>query len=157
MTSTKDAVHIRPVVPEDIPLVMAIANSLPDAPHWRSEVYQDMLDPARIPARLCLVAEDSDGQLMGFGVIALIPPQAELEAIAVTGERQRRGIAGNLLSDLLTGLKRFDITEVILEVRESNRPAQAFYGAAGFVETGRRRGYYADPQEDALLLKKEVS
>jgi ribosomal-protein-alanine acetyltransferase len=157
MTRTKDTVRIRPMIPEDIPLVRAIANSLPEAPHWRFEVYQNMLDPARVPARLCRVAEDSEGRLMGFGVMVVIPPKAELEAIAVTGERQRRGIAGNLLSDLLTGLKRFDITEVILEVRESNRAAQAFYGATGFVETGRRRGYYADPQEDALLLVREVS
>jgi ribosomal-protein-alanine N-acetyltransferase len=89
--------------------------------------------------------------------MVLIPPQAELEAIAVTGERQRRGIAGNLWSDLLIELKRFDITEVILEVRESNRPARAFYRASGFVETGRRRRYYADPEEDALLMRREVS
>jgi ribosomal-protein-alanine N-acetyltransferase len=61
------------------------------------------------------------------------------------------------LSDLLTQLKRFGITEVTLEVRESNRIAQAFYRASGFIETGRRRGYYADPQEDALLMMKGVS
>lgn len=157
MTVPKDAVRIRPMVPADILPVMAIANRLPDAPHWRTEVYQDMLDPARSPARICLVAEDSERRLVGFGVMVLIPPQAELEAIAVTGERQLQGIAGNLLSDLLTELKRFDITEVILEVRESNRAAQAFYRASGFVETGRRRGYYADPQEDALLMKRGIS
>jgi|HubBroStandDraft_6_1064221.scaffolds.fasta_scaffold23076_4 ribosomal-protein-alanine acetyltransferase len=157
MTVPKEAVRIRRMVPADIPPVMAIANSLPGAPHWRAEVYQEMLDPARRPARISLVAEDSEGRLVGLGVIVLIPPQAELEAIAVTGERQLRGIARSLLSDLLTQLKRFGITEVTLEVRESNRTAQAFYRASGFIETGRRRGYYADPQEDALLMMKGVS
>jgi len=157
MTGPEDAVWIRPMVPADIPPVMAIANSLPDAPHWRAEVYQDMVDPARSPARICLVAENSEWRLVGFGVMVLIPPQAELEAIAVTGECQLRGIAGNLLSDLLIELKRVGITEVTLEVRESNRTAQAFYRASGFIETGRRRGYYADPQEDALLMKRGVS
>jgi ribosomal-protein-alanine acetyltransferase len=156
MTRPKEAVYIRLMVPADIPPVMAIANSLPDAPHWRSEIYQDMLDPARSPARICRVAEDSERRLVGFGVMVLTPPQAELESIAVTREHQRRGIAGSLLSDLLTELKRFDITEVILEVRESNRAAQAFYRESEFVETGRRRSYYADPQEDALLLRREV-
>jgi ribosomal-protein-alanine acetyltransferase len=145
------------MVAADIPPVIAIADNLRDAPHWRPEVYQDMLDSARSPARICLVAEDAGHRLVGFGVMVLIPPQAELEAIAVTGERQRRGIAGNLWSDLLIELKRFDITEVILEVRESNRPARAFYRASGFVETGRRRRYYADPEEDALLMRREVS
>jgi ribosomal-protein-alanine acetyltransferase len=157
MTGPKEAVCIRPMMAADIPPVIALADNLPNAPHWRHEVYQDMLDPAGNPARICLVAEDSVRGLVGFGVMVLIPPQAELEAIAVIGERQLRGIAGNLLSDLLTELKRFDITEVILEVRESNRAARAFYRASEFVETGRRRGYYADSQEDALLMKREVS
>ncbi len=157
MSRPKDAVHIRPMVPADILPVMDIANSLSDAPHWRAEVYRDMVNPAGRPARICLVAEDSDRLLVGFGVAVLVPPQAELEAIAVTEERQLQGIAGRLFSELLTQLKRLDITEVILEVRESNRAAQAFYRASGFIETGRRRGYYADPQEDALLMKREVS
>ena len=157
MSRPKDAVRIRPMVPADILPVVDIANSLSDAPHWRSEVYEDMVDPARGPARICLVAEDSDRLLVGFGVAVLVPPQAELEAIAVTEDRQLQGIAGILFSELLTQLKRLHITEVILEVRESNRTAQAFYRASGFVETGRRRDYYADPQEDALLMKREIS
>jgi ribosomal-protein-alanine acetyltransferase len=156
MISPKDAVRVRPMVAADISPVMDIANSLPDAPHWEAEVYGEMVDPARKPARICLVAEDSDRLLMGFGVAVLVPPQAELEAIAVGEERQRRGIAGKLFSELLTELRRFDITEVILEVRESNRIAQAFYRASGFVEAGRRRDYYADPQEDALLMRRAI-
>ena len=157
MRRSKEAVRTRRMVPVDIPQVVAIADSLPDAPHWKAEVYQSMVDPTRTPARICLVAEESDRRLVGLGVMALIPPQAELEAIAVTGERQRRGIAGKLLRDLLAEVKRIHITEVILEVRESNCIARAFYRASGFVETGRRRGYYADPQEDALLMKREIS
>jgi ribosomal-protein-alanine acetyltransferase len=157
MTGPKNAVQIRPMVPADIPPVMAVAIRLPDAPQWRAEVYQDMLDPARIPARICLVAEDSGRQLVGFGVMVLIPPQAELEAIVVSQDCQLRGIGKNLLSYFLIELKRFDITEVILEVRESNHTARAFYRASGFVETGRRRAYYADPQEDALLMNREIS
>lgn len=157
MTHSTEAVRTRRMVVEDIPAVMHLADSLPDAPHWQAEVYQSMVDPARTPARICLVAEDSDRRLVGLGVMVLIPPQAELEAIAVTVGLQRRGIAGNLWCDLVTELKRVHITEVILEVRESNRSAQAFYRAAGFVETGRRRAYYADPQEDALLMRREIS
>jgi ribosomal-protein-alanine N-acetyltransferase len=157
MTGLNQAVWIRPMVATDIPLVTAMADTLRDAPHWQAGTYEIMLDPARIPRRICLVAEDSDRGLVGFGVMVLIPPQAELEAIAVIAECQLRGIAGNLLADLLTELKRLDITEVILEVRESNRSAQAFYRASSFTETGRRPRYYADPQEDALLMKREVS
>jgi ribosomal-protein-alanine N-acetyltransferase len=156
MMSPKDAIRIRAMVAADISPVMDIASSLPDAPHWRAEVYGEMVDPARRPARICLVAEDSDRLLVGFGMTVLIPPQAELETIAVREERQRQGIARRLFSELLTELKRSHITEVILEVRESNRAAQGFYRASGFIEAGRRRDYYADPQEDALLMKRGV-
>jgi ribosomal-protein-alanine N-acetyltransferase len=144
------------MVAADISPVVDIANSLGDAPHWRAEVYEEMVDPDRKPVRICLVAEDSDRLLVGFGMTVLIPPQAELETIAVREERQRQGIARRLFSELLTELKRSHITEVILEVRESNRSAQAFYRASGFVEAGWRRDYYADPQEDALLMTRAV-
>jgi ribosomal-protein-alanine N-acetyltransferase len=144
------------MVPQDIPQVVAVANSLPDAPHWPAGVYQDMLDPARQPARICTVAEEPDGRIAGFAITVLIPPQAELEAIAVTAQRQRQGIARNLWSDLLAKLKKNDITEVTLEVRESNRAARSFYASLGFVEWGRRHGYYAENQEDAILLRRNA-
>jgi ribosomal-protein-alanine N-acetyltransferase len=50
-------------------------------------------------------------------------------------------------------LSRADVREVLLEVRESNQAARAFYASLGFVDDGRRRGYYADPVEDAVLLR----
>jgi ribosomal-protein-alanine N-acetyltransferase len=100
-----------------------------------------------------MVAEErAGGQLVGFAVALLLPPEAELEMIAVAAEAQRRGLAGELFRTLAEGLREESISEVILEVRASNLPALALYRALGFRQTGCRPHYYADPIEDALLM-----
>jgi len=45
---------------------------------------------------------------------------------------------------------------LVLEVRDSNKAARGFYGSFGFIEVGRRPGYYADPVEDAILMRLDV-
>ena len=140
----------------DIPRVLEIAAGLREAPQWTPLVYIKALDPTGRPARLGLVAEDPQAGITGFLVTVLIPPQAELETIAVAGPAQRRGIAARLFAELLRILKGQQITEVMLEVRESNHSARAFYRSLGFFETGRRGGYYSDPKEDAILLQRSV-
>ena len=77
---------------------------------------------------------------------------AELETIAVAPESQRQGLGKSLFQALAAELKAAGVGELQLEVRASNRPAQSFYRALGFVETGRRKAYYADPIEDAVLM-----
>jgi ribosomal-protein-alanine N-acetyltransferase len=57
---------------------------------------------------------------------------------------------------MLEELKLAGVSEVELEVRVSNGWALRVYGGAGFVEVGRRRGYYADPLEDAVLMRREI-
>ena len=137
---------------EDVPRVVAIADSLEEAPRWNPQAYLGYLDSAVLPARIALVAENAIGGVVGFIVTALIPPQAEVQLIAVAKHAQRRGIARRLFAELIAVMKERRITEVMLEVRESNRAARALYFSLGFTETGRRRGYYSDPKEDAILL-----
>jgi ribosomal-protein-alanine acetyltransferase len=142
--------------PDDIPPALEIAASLPEAPHWEQNTYINALDPAAAPERIALVTEPREGGVDGFLVTVLIPPQAEVETIAVARDAQRQGIATRLLRELLLMLQKRQITEVMLEVRESNRPARAFYASAGFSENGRRTGYYREPKEDAILLTRAV-
>jgi ribosomal-protein-alanine N-acetyltransferase len=144
---------IRPMIPADLDRVIEIERSLKQAPHWPHSAWISALDPLSVSHRLALVAEDSNGHsVTAFAVASLLPPQAELETIAVAPEAQRRGLARFLLAALSKELKSAHVTDVILEVRASNRPALAFYLDLGFVETGRRPRYYADPVEDAVLL-----
>lgn len=147
---------IRPMRLEDIPQVVEIADSLPEAPHWPANVYARALDPQSGPPRVALVAEDSEARLAGFSITLLIPPQAELETIAVAKGAQRHGIGARLLTKLFEILGDRRTSEVMLEVRESNQGARAFYRSLGFTETGRRTGYYAEPKEDAILFSRLV-
>ena len=93
------------------------------------------------------------GSVAGFVVARLIVPEAELESIAVAGEFQRRGVARELFAALAEALGRSGVGEIMLEVRAGNEAALRFYRSMGFVEEGRRRGYYADPVEDAVLMR----
>ncbi|MGP8268717.1 MAG: tRNA (adenosine(37)-N6)-threonylcarbamoyltransferase complex dimerization subunit type 1 TsaB [Terracidiphilus sp.] len=137
--------------------VMEIAGRLKGLPQWTRENYQAALDPDAVPRRIALMVLGPDEDRMtGFLVARLLPPQAELEIIAVDPRVQRRGLARKLFNELVYKLGLAGVTEVVLEVRESNQVALALYGSLGFVETGRRPRYYADPEEDAVLMRLEL-
>ncbi len=91
--------------------------------------------------------------MAGFAVASLLPPEAELETIAVAATAQRHGLARRLFAELATELAKAQIAEVNLEVRASNQPALELYRRLGFAETGRRVRYYHDPVEDAVLMR----
>jgi ribosomal-protein-alanine N-acetyltransferase len=147
------AVLIRRMVAADLDRVMEIARSLKQAPQWPRAAYLAALDAHSAPRRIALVAVDSaTGFAEGFLVAGLLPPQAELESIAVAAGHQRQGMGGRLFAAMGKALKTEQVTEVILEVRASNDPALGFYRALGFAEGGRRPRYYADPVEDAVLM-----
>ena len=146
--------RIRPMTPTDLDRVMEIAASLPSAPHWPRTAYLAALDAASAPPRVALVA-DSDG-VIGFTVASLLPPEAELELIAVAPQAQRRGVAGRLFSALAKELYTAQVFGIMLEVRASNLPAIGLYRRLGFVETGRRKRYYHDPVEDAVQMRLKL-
>jgi len=152
MTPSPIELCIRPLTPADVDGILEIAQSLRDAPHWPASAYRSALDPESAPRRIALVAE-SAGNLLGFAVSSLLPPQAELETIAVANGNQRQGVARRLFAAMAQELIAAQITDVLLEVRASNAAALAVYRALGFAATGRRPRYYADPPEDALLLQ----
>ncbi len=137
----------------DLDRAIEIERSLQQAPHWPHSAWIAALDPLSSPHRLALVVEDSStNSISGFAVASLLPPQAELELIAVAPEFQRRGLARFLFAAIAQELKSAQVTDVSLEVRASNHPALALYRHLGFVQTTLRPRYYADPVEDAVLL-----
>jgi ribosomal-protein-alanine N-acetyltransferase len=85
-------------------------------------------------------------------VASLLPPQAELESIGVLAGEQRRGIGQKLFSVLVDELRAAAASEFLLEVRSSNQAALNFYRSQGWSEIGCRPRYYADPEEDAVLM-----
>lgn len=154
MSSLPPSALIRRMTPADLDRVMEIAESLRDAPQWPRCAYLAALEPEAAPPRIAMVVEEpAAGMVAGFAVASLLPPEAELESIAVSLALQRRGLALQLFRALVDGFRLARIDEVLLELRASNRPALGLYRTLGFVDAGRRSRYYQEPVEDAVLLR----
>ena len=103
---------------------------------------------------LWLVAVDGD-RVVGYVGSQTVHPETDMMNIAVAPDRRREGIAEVLVDVLVTELRRIGSASLTLEVRASNAPAIGLYTKLGFHEAGRRKNYYRDPREDALILRKE--
>lgn len=114
-----------------------------------------LMEELNAPNSLALTAVE-DGQLCGYAFYRACPPESELLHLAVHPERQRQQIGTMLLRHGLELLLSSGCTDCFLEVRSSNRAAQGLYRKTGFRQTGTRRQYYRQPEEDALLLKKSL-
>ena len=149
--------QIRGMTRGDLDRVIEIAQSLKESPHWPRDAYLAALDPEGMPQRVAFVATKVAGAVVGFAVASLLPPQAELEMIAVVAEEKRHGVARCLFEELANEIRRAHVTEIILEVRASNYPAIGLYRSLGFRQTSSRPCYYADPVEDAVLMSEQIA
>jgi ribosomal-protein-alanine N-acetyltransferase len=93
-----------------------------------------------------------DGPLVAFACVWVIDQELKINNLAVHPRWRGRGIGGRLLESLLEIGARQGCLEATLEVRPSNGPALGMYSRAGFQVVGRRRGYYSDTHEDALVM-----
>lgn len=141
-------VAIRAAVPADIAPILQIDRDSPTAAHWPESAYQEALKDR---ARLVLVAEGQEGTL-GFLVASTATVEWELENIAVMSSARRRGIGRALLTALIDRARTGGASEIRQEIRSSNLAAQQLGQSIGFVQRGRRKDYYRDPEEDALLF-----
>ena len=81
--------------------------------------------------------------------------ETDMMNVAVHPSHRRKGIAETLILGLIEELKTMESHCLTLEVRASNVPAISLYEKLGFSEIGRRKNYYRNPKEDALILRKE--
>ena len=145
------SVMIRKMTLEDIEQVIAIDRvsfSLP----WPERSFRFELTDN--PASRCWVAE-ADGKLAGMIVVWLIVDEVHVATIATHPDFRRQGIAKNLLSHALQHLSTEGAQSSFLEVRASNLAAQEMYRKFGYEESGVRRRYYRDNDEDAILMSLE--
>jgi ribosomal-protein-alanine N-acetyltransferase len=136
---------IRPAALNDVPAILAIEQQAPDAAHWSVEQYKKLLG-----CGVVLVAEEA-GKLCGFVCAKAVAGEWEMENVVVAAEFLRRGIANQLVRELIQRAASEAASAILLEVRESNLPARRLYEKQGFREVGRRRVYYRNPMEDAIL------
>ncbi|HEM5069737.1 TPA: ribosomal protein S18-alanine N-acetyltransferase [Streptococcus suis] len=89
-------------------------------------------------------------ELVGFLAVQTVLDEMEILQIAVKADFQRLGIASQLMADVMD----WD-GDIFLEVRESNSAAQALYTRQHFTKIGKRKDYYRNPVEDAVIMKRE--
>ena len=140
-------VSIRSAVLDDVPALLAIEQEAASAAHWTREQYARLVE-----SEIVLVAEEA-GNVSGFVCAKIVAGDWEIENLVVAQQCRRRGLGGAMLDELLRRARNDGGAAVWLEVRESNQPARRLYERYGFHETGRRRGYYRDPVEDAVLYE----
>jgi len=129
----------------DLPSVIAIERRSFPTP-WSLAMF--VLEFSK-PTGICLAAEDEKG-LVGYLVCARYEQVWHLMNVAVVSEHRRRGIASELIDRLFE--EAGSESRFTLEVRVSNLPAIAMYERLGFRSAGRRRSYYHDNGEDALIM-----
>lgn len=103
---------------------------------------------------LWLVALEGE-TLAGYVGSQTVMGETDMMNIAVAPGFRRQGIARELIQALIRELKERESHSLTLEVRASNAPARGLYESLGFTQAGRRPGYYRNPKEDALILRKE--
>lgn len=146
-------VTIRRFRPEDAAAVTRIMEESPEAARWSKESYEAS---GGWGGMLALVSE-TRGELGGVLIGRQVADEGEVLNLAVRRGNRRKGEGGALLEAALAELKAGGVTHVYLEVRESNSAAIAFYEKHEFAKTGRRKSYYHDPEEAAVLLEKKLT
>lgn len=128
---------------------MAAIEALCFGDPWSADSFRQML---AMPVARALTVWDEASELVGYLLLLAIAPEAEIANIAVAPDRQQQGIGRALLKEGISRMQASGCDRFYLEVRESNLPAQALYRRLGFVEIGKRKKYYQNPCEDALLM-----
>ena len=120
---------------------------------WALTGFRDMIEHSRARVEAAI---DREGTLIGYAVAWYVADEAEIANVAVAPAMRKRGIGTKLLDRILEAAATLGARTVFLEVRESNLAAQRLYVSRAFAVAGRRKLYYRRPDEDALIMRREL-
>ena len=141
------------IVPMDrshVPQVAALEKECFSSP-WSEAMLEDALFD---PQASFIVAEDEEGNILGYAGLHVILDEGYIDNIAVERDARRHGVASALL-DVFCRFGAAKLAFLTLEVRASNAPAIALYEKYGFQRAGLRPKYYDKPREDAVIMTRE--
>ena len=143
---------LTPMTAEHIPQIAALERACFSHP-WSEDALRDELwnDSAVI-----IAAEGEDGTVLGYAGLQTVLDEGYINNVAVDQRFRRQGVADELIAAFVR-FGRAKLAFLTLEVRSSNAPAIALYAKHGFREVGRRKNYYDDPREDAILMTLEFA
>lgn len=141
-----------PMTAADLGAVAAVEQDIQAFP-WTPGNFSDSL----AAGHECWLRRE-DGRVAAFAVTMPVVDETHLLDIGVARERQRRGLGAALLGFLCQRARAAGMARMLLEVRQSNGAAIAFYRRFDFAEIGRRRGYYPahEGREDAIVMAKNL-
>ncbi len=143
---------VRRMQEEDIEAIAQIeAETFTDA--W---TVQGIRDTFRQKHALITVAE-LEGEVIGYCILYYVLDEGEIARIAMAPGTRGKGFGKQLLGFTAKQCAQLQVTRLLLDVRESNATARAFYSAFGFQEDGIRKCFYENPQEDAVLMSASIS
>lgn len=142
---------IRRMKESDIPEVARLEKEIFPDP-WSEGAISETFEQEQT---LLLVAYE-DRKLIGYLILYFVLEEGEIAKIAVIPECRRQGVGARMLLELEDLCEDNGITKLLLDVRESNETAISFYTSYGFVQDGVRRNFYSDPQEDGILMSREI-
>lgn len=117
---------------------------------WSEQSIKDEMEKEN---SVFLMAFEGDLPI-GYVGLSAVFDEGYMGNLAVIEAYRRKGVGKALMQKLLSQCEKLDLTFATLEVRASNTPAVSLYQSLGFIEAGRRKNYYKEPLEDALLLTK---
>ena len=144
--------QIRRATREDISAIMAVEKYAGTAAHWSRAQYETAVS-SEAPRRSVLIVEE-ESAVQGFIAGRAVGEEWEIENLAVREPARRRGLGARLLAEFLDLVRGQGAEAVFLEVRESNLAARRLYEQSAFGESGRRKGYYREPEEDAIIYRR---
>lgn len=142
---------IRTMRATDLAAVMRIELDSYTMP-WSEQTFRSLL--RRADADMLVV--EADEEVIGYSASWYVLDQAELGNVAVATTWRRNGVGARLIEIVLTRAAERGVREVFLEVRPSNDDAQRLYQRFGFRTVGRRKNYYLQPAEDAIVMRRTV-
>lgn len=119
---------------------------------WSRQALEEELSN---PAAVFLVAVEGEG-VVGYAGMHVVWGEGYIDNIAVFPHARRKGVGRKLVQALIDWMDHHEGLFLTLEVRPSNEAAVLLYHSVGFEEAGRRKGFYQDPKEDALLMTRPL-
>ncbi len=140
----------------DVAAALALDARTPEVAHWSRSAYEQAISSG-FHGWVAEADCDRRKTLAGFLVARRMGDEVEILNLAVDVWARRRGLGSSLLGAALEFGRASGVKRALLEVRESNTGAIAFYLRHGFAATGKRLRYYQQPTEDALVLSRQLS
>ena len=117
---------------------------------WSQKAIEDEVNN---PNAFFVTAVDEE-KILGYGGMHCTHQECYIDNIAVFGHQRKKGVGTAIVKALVQEAQRRGAEYISLEVRPSNWPAVGLYTKLGVMEEGRRRNFYSDPTEDALILTR---